>query len=335
MKKLARCLTYLICSMVTSSLVAQGTINWNNTASTLISLNGSSMPVRVSPETTYYFGLFVAPFGTPAPTSIYDPNWEFVAAYGTNSTAAAGAGRMQNPGIAALVGFDAGSTVNFIVRAWQSTTGGADWPAARSGLIVSGQSALGTAVLGGGPYPVAGAFGPGAGQISGFGFGCLECTPPVFAVYPTNTVVSVGGNATFYAFAHSYFPVIYQWYKGGTNIGAGSYSTLTLTNVTPSNAGDYTVVASNPFGMRGSPVFTLTVVTPATAATLGSPAYTANNQFQFTVTGSAGSNYVVQVATNLSAPTAWISLFTNASPFTFVDSNANDFLQRFYRAFAP
>lgn len=57
-----------------------------------------------------------------------------------------------------------------------------------------------------------------------------------------------------------------------------------------------------------------------------------NNQFQFTVTGIAGSNYVVQVATNLSPPTTWISLFTNASPFTFVDSNANSFPQRFYRA---
>jgi hypothetical protein len=91
-------------------------------------------------------------------------------------------------------------------------------------------------------------------------------------------------------------------------------------------------VASNSFGSTPSSVVTLTVFIPAIAATLGSPSYTMNNQFQFTVSGTAGSNYVVQVATNLSAPTAWVSLLTNASPFTFVDCNAQNFPQRFYRA---
>ena len=79
----------------------------------------------------------------------------------------------------------------------------------------------------------------------------------------------------------------------------------------------------------------MTVFIPAIAATLGSPFYTSNNQFQFTVAGSTGSNYVVQVTTNLSPPTVWVSLSTNTSPFTFVDSNANNFPQRFYRAQTP
>ncbi len=56
-----------------------------------------------------------------------------------------------------------------------------------------------------------------------------------------------------------------------------------------------------------------------------------NNQFQFTVTGASGSNYVVQVSTNLNASN-WISLFTNTAPFTFIDSNAPAFPQSFYRA---
>lgn len=95
------------------------------------------------------------------------------------------------------------------------------------------------------------------------------------------------------------------------------------------------MVAYNSYGVAYSMGATLTVIVPAVAATLGSPTYTTNNQFQFTVTGTAGTNYVVQVATNLSPPTTWISLFTNASPFTFVDSNAQNFPQRFYRAYAP
>ena len=78
MKLSATCLTCIACSLITTSLFAQGQINWANTSSTLISVNGLPMPVRVSPETTYYFGLFVAPPGTPAPLGgiegINDPN---------------------------------------------------------------------------------------------------------------------------------------------------------------------------------------------------------------------------------------------------------------------
>ena len=71
---------------------------------------------------------------------------------------------------------------------------------------------------------------------------------------------------------------------------------------------------------------------PAAPATLGAPAFAAN-AFAFTITGTAGSNYVIQLSTNLSANN-WISLFTNTSPFTYTDSNANNSSQGFYRAIA-
>lgn len=54
-----------------------------------------------------------------------------------------------------------------------------------------------------------------------------------------------------------------------------------------------------------------------------------NNQFQFTLAGTAGSNYVVQASTNLNLPT-WLPITTNAVPFTFSESNLLP--QRFYRA---
>ncbi len=56
----------------------------------------------------------------------------------------------------------------------------------------------------------------------------------------------------------------------------------------------------------------------------------ASGQYAFTVTGSAGCNYVVQASTDL---LAWVSLQTNAVPFTFVDTNAANFPQRYYRSF--
>jgi hypothetical protein len=72
---------------------------------------------------------------------------------------------------------------------------------------------------------------------------------------------------------------------------------------------------------------------PANPAVLGSLGVDSANRFQFTITGSAGSNYVIQVSTNLSANN-WISIYTNAAPFTFTESNAANFPQGFYRATA-
>jgi len=53
-------------------------------------------------------------------------------------------------------------------------------------------------------------------------------------------------------------------------------------------------------------------------------------QFQFLLTGTTGSNYVVQATTDLGLSN-WISLRTNAAPFTFVESNVFTLPQRFYR----
>jgi len=73
------------------------------------------------------------------------------------------------------------------------------------------------------------------------------------------------------------------------------------------------------------------VIATTAPAVLSSPGITLGNQFMLTVTGSAGSNYVIQISTNLSASN-WVSIFTNAAPFTFTDSDAANFPQGFYRA---
>jgi uncharacterized delta-60 repeat protein len=67
---------------------------------------------------------------------------------------------------------------------------------------------------------------------------------------------------------------------------------------------------------------------------LNSPVFTSDGRFQISLAGQTGTNYVIQAATNL-ATGNWISVQTNATPFTFTDSNAPSFPQRFYRAVFP
>jgi hypothetical protein len=55
-------------------------------------------------------------------------------------------------------------------------------------------------------------------------------------------------------------------------------------------------------------------------------------QLQFSVSGTAGSNYIVQCATNLPAA-GWTPLRTNPAPFTFTETNLSA-PQKFYRAVA-
>jgi endonuclease/exonuclease/phosphatase family metal-dependent hydrolase len=103
------------------------------------------------------------------------------------------------------------------------------------------------------------------------------------------------------------------WYVAATATAYAATGTLRYDVVTISGA---TIVTNNP---------------PPAPAVLSSPAY-AGNQFQFTVTGTTGSNYIVQVSTNLSDTANWISIRTNAAPFIFSEPNAANFGQRFYRA---
>jgi hypothetical protein len=68
--------------------------------------------------------------------------------------------------------------------------------------------------------------------------------------------------------------------------------------------------------------------TPSIPATLNFPAST-NSGFQFSVSGVSGLNYAVETSSNL---VDWFSICTNASPFSFADTNANSFPRRFYRS---
>ena len=65
---------------------------------------------------------------------------------------------------------------------------------------------------------------------------------------------------------------------------------------------------------------------PAILEALAAPA---NGQFALSITGTAGQTYVLQVSTDL---LNWSSVATNQSPFTFVDTDAAKYPQRFYRS---
>ena len=122
------------------------------------------------------------------------------------------------------------------------------------------------------------------------------------------------------------------------NVGAGTNVTFRIVNYGASGSGGtwYVFDVANstaPDLVVQGIINSVSSVTnpPATPALITAPRISAG-QFQMLVTGTASSNYVVQVSTNLATP-GWLPVFTNASPFTFSDANVSA-PQKFYRAVA-
>lgn len=107
------------------------------------------------------------------------------------------------------------------------------------------------------------------------------------------------------------------------NYGAsGSGGTWYIYNVANSTAVDFSIDGTvNSISAPPGP--------PALAPTLNNPALV-GGQFQFTLTGTTSSNYVIQATTNLDGGT-WQPVRTNAAPFLFVETNALSSPQHYYR----
>lgn len=115
----------------------------------------------------------------------------------------------------------------------------------------------------------------------------------------------------------------------GTSI-AGYTNTFTVP-------GDYLYHCSfhQSFGMTG---IVRVVSAPLTPALLTNPVGFTNGGFTFTVISTANHTNIVQASSDLASGSNWISLSTNfpeTNVFTFVDSNAALFSNRFYRVVQP
>lgn len=146
----------------------------------------------------------------------------------------------------------------------------------------------------------------------------------------SNLVVVAGQTVTIRTTSIAATSLSYQWKLNGTNLVSVTGPTLTLNNIATNQAGVYSVTASSGKNST-SQAFTLTVY--ATTAARLAPSTHASGQYALAVAGVPGFKYVVQASTNL---VTWIPLQTNTAPFTFVDVNAGNFQQRFYRSvYAP
>ena len=97
--------------------------------------------------------------------------------------------------------------------------------------------------------------------------GIVAPTGPYIVSQPAEQSVMIGSNATFTVSAGGTPPLAYWWRFNGTNLNGPTTNVLSLANVQPANAGNYSVAISNAVGFVISSNALLSVLPPATAAT--------------------------------------------------------------------
>src|SRR5579859_1820695 len=168
--------TILCCSVMASSGLAQGLINFANTPTTLISafIPGRSAPLISGPAGSYLFGLLISPTATGP--------FSFSGLYATNIVNSTG-GRFSGGNGVAVNGWAPGTTMFYEIAGWASTAGVTFTPAwvlanGRPGAIpvdLFSISSIGSGVAGRGPQslPPLPLFGGVSGITSGFAFGLI------------------------------------------------------------------------------------------------------------------------------------------------------------------
>jgi hypothetical protein len=176
-------------------------------------------------------------------------------------------------------------------------------------------------------------------------------TPPIVLVQPTDVTVQAGNTAVISAtVAPSLTPQNFFWFFNGhpvatnalitvsnnVNLALDIISALVVRNANSTNAGIYSLRITNGVGSTVSSNATLTVQSPTiTNAIYFVPSGLAlgANGFQIELSGPAGSNFVIQISSNLEH---WVSISTNPAPagsVSYLDVSAKTNPVRFYRAF--
>ncbi len=167
--------------------------------------------------------------------------------------------------------------------------------------------------------------GPGTNAVATL----TVSTPPTITQPPVGFSVVAGGAGSFNVTATGTSPLAYQWRFFGTNLTGATTNRYSLTNIQTANAGDYTVVVTNPYGSSTSTVATLKVVmTPILTGVSGS-----STNFSFAFQTVTGSTYVTEAKVSLNLAN-WTPIATNAGTGSMVSENfavTSGLSNRFYR----
>ena len=123
-----------------------------------------------------------------------------------------------------------------------------------------------------------------------------KCIVPFITSQPRGQVGYWGKSVTFTVTSAGTTPLSYQWLKNATPVQGASGSSLVLTNLQLTDAGNYSVVVTNAYGSTTSSNAYLTMNPAGVSLALYSG---------ITIDGVVGLTYGVQYSTDLSNTNSW------------------------------
>lgn len=223
-----------------------------------------------------------------------------------------------------------GTTVNRGENATFSVSAGGSSPLSyqwrRDGAAISGATSS-TFVLPNAQASSAGTYSVTVsnafGSVTSNGATLAVNSAPNIVSQPRSLTVQAGGSATFVADVTGGSGLSYQWRRNGVALANANSATLTLSNVSAADAGNYDVIITNSLGTTSSSVAQLNVVTGPTA-----PVFTLQPASRTTTL--SGNVTLTAAATGVPAPTyqwrhngAAIGGATNPS-FTITNAQAGN-----------
>jgi hypothetical protein len=158
--------------------------------------------------------------------------------------------------------------------------------------------------------------------------------PPTITAQPQSQTVVVGTNAAFAVSATGAAPLSYLWRRAGLAVPGITNAVLLFSGVQQTNAGNYSVIVSNPIGSVTSVVATLTVTNGGSSSLFKmlTVHLLPDGQVQLSVSGNSGERYSLECSTNL-LDWALLGDTTNTNGLAqFIDSGNTNVSRRFYRA---
>ena len=174
--------------------------------------------------------------------------------------------------------------------------------------------------------------------------------PPLITVPPLGVAVQSGDTITLTTtIGVSLTPLTIKWYCNSNSINSmknatvvttsvlilgTTVSTLTITNATAAQAGNYYIKAENGGGEITSPNALVIVLVPdlsSTLAILPAQCGKTNNGFHLGLLKPSKSNCVIEASSDY---VHWTPIATNGSSQTnisYLDNSATNYPQRFYR----
>ena len=132
-----------------------------------------------------------------------------------------------------------------------------------------------------------------------FGTSTTNLFGPRILQQPQSQVGYWGKSVTFDVVADSLYPMAYQWLKGGTPLDGATASSLVLTNLQLTNAGNYSVMVANDYGSICSDNAYLTMYPAGVSSAL---------YLGITIDGIVGFIYGIQYTTDLSNTNSWVGV---------------------------